>query len=65
MCIDTDPFGISLAGGGWAGTQHFIDPTTGIAVVLGTQVVPYGDVELFAGWAKLEELIYSAVDKGL
>ncbi|PPQ97279.1 hypothetical protein CVT26_006672 [Gymnopilus dilepis] len=49
--------------GGWAGTDHFIDPTNGIALVFGVQITP-------ASWAdevkrelfpKLEELVYAAL----
>jgi CubicO group peptidase (beta-lactamase class C family) len=52
------------AGGGWAGTHGFIDPTTGIAVVFGIQMVPSNNVDLVKNWTRLEELVYSAVDPG-
>ena len=54
---------ICLIGGGWAGTDHFIDPTNGIALIFGVQITP-------ASWAdevkrelfpKLEELVYAAL----
>jgi len=51
-----------LTGGGWAGTQHFMDPTTGIAVVFGVQVLPTLDLEVAKLWSKLETLVYSAVE---
>lgn len=52
------------AGGGWAGTHGFIDPTTGIAVVFGIQMTPSKDVDLVTNWTRLEELVYSAVNPG-
>ncbi|KAF8909682.1 beta-lactamase [Gymnopilus junonius] len=47
--------------GGWAGTEYFIDPTSGIAAVLGIQVSPFGDQELWNLWPKLEASLYSAL----
>jgi len=55
---------VGAAGGGWAGTSHFIDPTSGIAVVFGAQVAPTRDVEVAKVWWKLEALIYSALSNG-
>jgi hypothetical protein len=55
---------VGVAGGGWAGTRYFIDPTSGIAVVFGVQVAPAGDVEVMKVWSKLEALIYSALNNG-
>jgi len=46
--------------GGWAGTGHFIDPTSGIAVVIGFQIVP-DDVELMTASIALEAALYSAL----
>ncbi|KAF8964756.1 beta-lactamase/transpeptidase-like protein [Flammula alnicola] len=54
----------SVFWGGWAGTTHFIDPTSGIAVVFGVQVVPYGDAEVVQFSSKLEALLYSALNTG-
>jgi hypothetical protein len=54
---------VSVAGGGWAGTSHFIDPTSGIAVVFAVQVTPR-DVEVEKVWSKFEVLIYSALSNG-
>jgi hypothetical protein len=51
-----------LLGGGWAGTEHFIDPVSGIAVVFGTQVVPLANAKTVAVWARLEALIYAALN---
>jgi len=55
---------VGVAGEGWAGTSHFIDPTSGIAVVFGVQVAPTHDVEVTKVWLKLEALIYSALSNG-
>ncbi|KAF5325468.1 hypothetical protein D9619_009744 [Psilocybe cf. subviscida] len=48
---------------GLLGTKGFIDPTTGIAVVFGTQIMtPQNfDIDLFNTWGRLEELIYAAI----
>uniref|UniRef100_A0A8H7XU60 Beta-lactamase-related domain-containing protein n=1 Tax=Psilocybe cubensis TaxID=181762 RepID=A0A8H7XU60_PSICU len=51
----------SVFWGGWAGTFHFIDPTSGIAVVFGIQIVPTADMEALKVWSKLEALIYAAL----
>ncbi|KAF9545521.1 beta-lactamase/transpeptidase-like protein [Agrocybe pediades] len=49
--------------GGWAGTSHFIDPESGIAGVIGTQVAPNGDLPWIQTSIKLSQLLYSALDK--
>lgn len=54
----------SVFWGGWAGTSHFIDPTSGIAVVFGVQITPSRDLEVVQVWSKLEALIYSALSNG-
>ncbi|KAF8964753.1 beta-lactamase [Flammula alnicola] len=54
----------SVFWGGWAGTAHFIDPTSGIAVVFGIQITPSGDIEVVKVWSKLEALLYSALSSG-
>lgn len=52
----------SMLGGGWAGTEHFIDPESGISVVFGVQVVPVPDIPTIKTWSKLEALIYTALN---
>jgi len=47
--------------GGWAGTSYFMDPKTGIAVVLGVQVAPVGDVELYKVAYQLESTLYQGL----
>ncbi|KAF9011803.1 beta-lactamase/transpeptidase-like protein, partial [Cyathus striatus] len=47
---------------GWAGTFHFIDPTTGIGAVFGTQVIPTRDADVWSLWSKLEAALYSAIE---
>ncbi|KAJ3509603.1 hypothetical protein NLJ89_g5134 [Agrocybe chaxingu] len=49
---------------GWAGTAHFMDPASGIAVVFGIQAAPAGDIEAQKLWMKLEALIYAALESG-
>ncbi|KAF8153185.1 beta-lactamase/transpeptidase-like protein [Crassisporium funariophilum] len=46
---------------GWAGTYYFMDPTTGIAAVYGTQVVPTRDPEVLKLWEQLEEALYAVL----
>jgi len=52
-----------MTGGGWAGTKHFMDPTTGIAVVFGAQVVPSPqyDAEVYEVFDQLEKLTYAGL----
>ncbi|KAJ7511438.1 beta-lactamase/transpeptidase-like protein [Mycena galericulata] len=51
----------SGAWGGWANTSFFIDPTTGIAAVFGTQLAPAGDEKHEQLWARLEKELYSGI----
>jgi CubicO group peptidase (beta-lactamase class C family) len=48
---------------GVLGTKGIIDPTTGIAVVFGSQLMtPQNfDLDVFNTWTRLEELIYAAI----
>ncbi|KAF9476675.1 beta-lactamase/transpeptidase-like protein [Pholiota conissans] len=46
---------------GWAGTYYFMDPTTGLAVVYGTQVVPTNDPEVVKLWGQLETALYAGL----
>lgn len=48
---------------GWAGTYYFLDPTTGVAAVLGSQVIPTRDKEVIRLWIKLEETLYANLGK--
>ena len=50
-----------MTGGGWAGTVHAIDPTSGIAFAYGVQVAPPPDVANMEQLLKLEALIYSGL----
>ncbi|KAF8873374.1 beta-lactamase/transpeptidase-like protein, partial [Gymnopilus junonius] len=48
---------------GYAGTEHFIDPANGIAVVFGVQILPWGDKEVARTlYPKLEQLIYAGLE---
>ncbi|KAF9483310.1 beta-lactamase/transpeptidase-like protein [Pholiota conissans] len=53
---------------GWAGTHFFIDPTTGIAAVYGTQIMSYiggnNDIETLKGLTAFEETLYTGLDTG-
>ena len=49
-------------GGGWAGTGYFIDPTTGIAMVFGTQVLASTlDIKALEVGAELEHILYKGL----
>ncbi|KAF7291593.1 hypothetical protein HMN09_01250400 [Mycena chlorophos] len=45
--------------GGWATTVYLIDPTTGIAVVAGTQLAPSGDPTFVKIFNQLQQVVYS------
>ncbi|KAF9483313.1 beta-lactamase/transpeptidase-like protein [Pholiota conissans] len=51
---------------GWAGTQFFIDPATGVAAVFGVQIVTLvsgtDDPESLKGITAFEEALYSGLD---
>ncbi|TFK32078.1 beta-lactamase/transpeptidase-like protein [Crucibulum laeve] len=47
---------------GWAGTYYFVDPTTGIAAVYGTQIVPTRDKEVVRVWAEGEKALYAGLE---
>lgn len=49
-------------GSGWAGTYYLIDPTTGIAVVGGSQVVPFPDELGIKFYNKAEEIVYANLE---
>ncbi|KAJ7147528.1 beta-lactamase/transpeptidase-like protein [Mycena crocata] len=51
----------SGAWGGWANTSFFIDPTTGLAAVLATQLVPTSDEEVVRLYSLLEKELYSGL----
>ncbi|KAJ6492576.1 beta-lactamase [Mycena vitilis] len=51
----------SGAWGGWASTSFFIDPTAGLAMVVGNQVVPTGDAEHRQLCDALEGVLYKAM----
>ena len=48
-----------FTGYGWAGTYYFIDPTSGIAAVCYTQVLPTLDSEVLKVWQEAEEALYA------
>ncbi|KAJ6492577.1 beta-lactamase [Mycena vitilis] len=47
--------------GGWASTSFFIDPTAGLAMVVGNQIVPTGDAEHRQLCDALERVLYKAL----
>jgi CubicO group peptidase (beta-lactamase class C family) len=49
-------------GGGWAGTTFFLDPTSGIAVVFGSQMVPPGDEKVIKLQQDLERALYASLE---
>jgi len=68
LCVNTTDWpGMRRKGSGWwfgwAGTYYFLDPTTGIAAMLGTQFVPVSDPDLISLWAKLETALYAGLEE--
>ena len=52
-------------GGGWAGTEYFMDPTTGISAMFGVQVAPPPDIEVRKNViVKLERTLYEGLEIG-
>ncbi|KAJ7721020.1 beta-lactamase/transpeptidase-like protein [Mycena metata] len=51
----------SGAWGGWANTSFFVDPTTGVAAVFGTQLAPTGDKDHNRLLDALERALYAAL----
>ncbi|KAF8065112.1 beta-lactamase/transpeptidase-like protein, partial [Lyophyllum atratum] len=47
---------------GWANTEHFMDPQTGIALVFGSQIVPKHDPEVNKVWQQVEEAFYRGLE---
>ncbi|KAF8168532.1 beta-lactamase/transpeptidase-like protein [Crassisporium funariophilum] len=43
----------------WAGTYGYIDPSTGIVAVFGTQVIPTADSEVLKVYAEFEEILHA------
>ena len=52
----------SFVGSGWASTYHFLDPTTGVAAVFGTQLCGPFDAETFKLYNKFEEALYAGLE---
>lgn len=52
----------SLSWAGLANTYYWIDPTHGIAVVVGTQILPFFDWEVIGLMVAAEQAIYAALD---
>ena len=48
-----------FTGYGYAGTYYFIDPTSGIAAVCYTQLLPTLDSEVLKVWQEAEEALYA------
>lgn len=51
----------SLSWAGLANTYYWIDPTNGIAVVIGTQILPFFDLEVVGLMVAAEQAIYAAL----
>ena len=51
-------------GQGWAGTEYFMDPTTGITAMFGVQVAPPPDIEVHSVIIKLERTLYEGLEIG-
>jgi hypothetical protein len=52
----------TTTGYGWAGTYYFIDPTSGIAAICCTQVLPTLDSEVLKIWQEAEEALYEGLE---
>lgn len=52
-------FMLKRTGYGFAGTYYFIDPTSGIAAVCCTQILPTLDSEVLKVWQEAEEALYA------
>jgi methyl acetate hydrolase len=50
---------VFVTGYGFAGTYYFIDPTSGIAAVCHTQILPTLDSEVLKVWQEAEEALYA------
>jgi len=50
-----------LLGAGWASTFHFIDPTTGVAAVFGTQILPTMDIDVWKANFDFENALYAGL----
>lgn len=48
-----------FTGYGFTGTYYFIDPTSGIAAVCYTQILPTLDSEVLKVWQEAEEALYA------
>jgi hypothetical protein len=53
---------IWVPGYGWAGTYFWMDPTTGIAGMFGTQIIPGGDIDVIRTYTAFEETLYAGLD---
>ncbi|KAF5323064.1 hypothetical protein D9611_009298 [Ephemerocybe angulata] len=47
---------------GWAGLNYVMDPTTGIALIAGTQIVPTMDLGALELWNKMEAIVYANLE---
>jgi hypothetical protein len=49
-------------GGGWASILYVIDPTTGIAIVAGSQIIPRFDKRANELFDKAEAIVYASLE---
>lgn len=59
--LTADHVSFKMIGMGWMGTYHFIDPTTGVAGVFGTQVLPTLEHEELSLYAEFERTLYASL----
>jgi len=52
---------VHIIGSGWASTFHLIDPTTGVAAVFGTQILPILDDEIHKACLEFENALYAGL----
>lgn len=56
---------VDLAGSGYATTSYFVDPTAGVAAVLGTQLLPPADETYDRMYGVLEKELYAGLERHL
>jgi hypothetical protein len=53
---------LHFSGSGWANTNHFIDPTTGVAAIFSSQILPPVNVEVQKYYLEFEKVLYSGLN---
>ncbi|KAF9522165.1 beta-lactamase/transpeptidase-like protein [Crepidotus variabilis] len=48
--------------GGWPNLKHFVDPTTGIAVIFETQILPTFNPDVLRYYSEFEKVLYAGLE---